>query len=384
MKTLLFLLSATLLLNAQCLQEPNEVAVGSCYELEGESNLAQAAYERALFEDENNLQARLKLAELYRSIGMDQQASELLEGVNDSQLTPEQRTSLSTLRGSTKASKAQFRARVSVDLGYDNNVNVNPINNTSSKDLSSPFIRTRADLSYLHSLSDDGWFARGDLSFYKQVNTSERNYDSTYFRIYGGGGFQGEDFAIYIPLFYERLNYLDRDLYEQKGINPDYNWQFSKNFILNVNGSYSARRYIQVIERQRDDDILSLESGVIWLQAKDFAYAKLRYESYSATNKLTQFVNKSVIYLRVGGLYSIEDIVDLRAEYQYFKADYENVPARNIQRNDDNHNLALSVERDLMKHLRAHAQFRYIDSKSNYNPAKFNKQEFLVGLVYNY
>ena len=384
MKTLLFLLSATLLLNAQCLQEPNEVAVGSCYELEGESNLAQAAYERALFEDENNLQARLKLAELYQSIGMDQQAAELLEGVNDSQLTPEQRTSLSTLRRSTKASKAQFRARVSVDLGYDNNVNVNPINNTSSKDLSSPFIRTRADLSYLHTLSDDGWFARGDLSFYKQVNTSERNYDSTYFRIYGGGGFQGEDFAIYIPLFYERLNYLDRDLYEQKGINPDYNWQFSKNFILNVNGSYSARRYIQVIERQRDDDILSLESGVIWLHAKDFAYAKLRYESYSATNKLTQFVNKSVIYLRVGGLYSIEDIVDLRAEYQYFKADYENVPARNIQRNDDNHNLALSVERDLMKHLRAHAQFRYIDSKSNYNPAKFNKQEFLVGLVYNY
>ena len=55
MKTLLFLLSATLFLNAQCLDEPNEVAVGSCYELEGENNLAQAAYERALLEDEDNL-----------------------------------------------------------------------------------------------------------------------------------------------------------------------------------------------------------------------------------------------------------------------------------------------------------------------------------------
>jgi len=384
MKTLLFLLSTTLFLNAQCLQEPNEVAVGSCYELEGENNLAQAAYERALLEDEDNLKARLKLAELYQSMGMQQQASEILEGVNDSQLTPEQRTSLSTLRSSDKASKAQFRARVSVDLGYDNNINVNPIDNTTSKDLSTPFIRTRADLSYLHSLNDDGWFARGDLSFYKQVNTSERNYDSTYFRIYGGGGFQGENFAIYIPLFYERLNYLDRDIFEQKGINPDYNWQFNKNFILNVNGSYSARRYIQVIERQRDDDIISLESGLIWLSARDFAYAKLRYESYSATNKISDFVNKKMIYLKLGGLYAIEDILDIRAEYQYFKADYENVPLRNIQRNDDNHNIALSVERDLMRHLRVHAQFRYIDSKSNYNPAKFNKQEMLVGLVYNY
>ena len=386
MKTLLFLLSATFLLNAQCLQEPNEVAVGSCYELEGESNLAQAAYERALLEDETNLQARLKLAELYQSLGMDSQASALLVNVNDSQLTPEQRTSLSTLRtDAEQTSKVQFRARVSVDLGYDNNVNINPVDNTAGKALTSPFIRTRADLSYLHTLSEDNsWFARGDLSFYKQVNTSERNYDSTYFRLYGGGGFQGDSFAIYVPLFYERLNYLDRDLLEQKGIHPDYNWQFSKNFILNVNGSYSARRYIQVTERGRDDNLLMLESGLIWLKARHFAYAKLRYESYAATNNLTQFVNKKVIYLRLGGLYAIENILDIRAEYQYFKADYEYVPFKDIQRNDDNYNLALSIERDLMEHLRVHAQFRYIDSKSNYNPAKYNKQEMLVGLVYNY
>ena len=386
MKTLLFLLSATLFLNAQCLQEPNEVAVGSCYELEGDSNLAQAAYERALIENENNLQARLKLADLYHSLGMDSQASALLVNVNDSQLTPEQRTSLSTLRtGAEQASQVQFRARVSVDLGYDNNVNINPIDNTVDKALTSPFIRTRVDLSYLHTLSEDNsWFARADLSFYKQVNISERNYDSTYFRLYGGGGFQGDSFAIYVPLFYERLNYLDRDLLEQKGINPDYNWQFSTNFILNINGSYSARRYVQVIERQRDDNLFMLETGLLWLKAKSFAYTKLRYESYSATNEITEFVNKKVIYLRLGGLYAIEDILDIRAEYQYFKADHEYVSYRDIQRNDDNHNIALSIERDLMEHLRVHAQFRYIDSKSNYNPAKYNKQEMLVGLVYNY
>lgn len=385
MKALLFLFSATLLWSAQCLQEPNEVAVGSCYEQEGELNLAQAAYERALLEDENNLQARLKLAELFQSLEMDDQAAELLANVNDSQLTPEQRTSLATLRSASHTSPAQLKARVSVDLGYDNNVNVNPIDNTVNKALSTPFIRTRADLSYLHSLSDsDGWFARGDLSFYKQVNISERHYDVNYFRLYGGGGLQGDNFAIYVPLFYERLNYLNRDLLEQKGIHPDYNWQINKNYILNVNGSYSARRYIQVLERGRDDNLIMLESGLIWLKARHFAYTKLRYESYSATHDITEFVNKKVIYLRLGGLYAIEDIVDLRAEYQYFKADYEYVAFRDIQRSDNNHNLALSVERDLMDHLRVHAQFRYIDSKSNYNPAKYNKQEMLVGLVYNY
>ena len=386
MKTLLFLLSTTLLLNAQCLQEPSEVAVGECYELEGENNLAQAAYERALLEDENNLQARLKLAELYQSLGMDTQASALLVNVNDSQLTPEQRTSLSTLRVNSKVdSTVQFRARVSVDLGYDNNININPIDNTVDTALSTPFIRTRADLSYLHTISDDdSWFARGDLSFYKQVNTSERNYDSTYFRLYGGGGYQGGNFSIYIPLFYEHLNYLDRDLIEQKGIHPDYNWQFNKDYILNINGSYSARRYIQVIERGRDDNLLMLESGVIWLHARDFAYAKLRYESYAATHDNTEFVNKKMIYLKLGGLYAIEEILDLRAEYQYFKANYDYVPLRDIERSDDNHNIALSAERDLMEHLRIHAQFRYIDSTSNYNPAKYNKQEMLVGLVYNY
>ncbi len=393
MRSIIKLLSisimATLSLSANCIQEPTHIQAGECYEKEGNTNLAQAAYERAILEDDNSDKARLKLAALYTSMQMKEQADALLVSVNDTQLTPEQRSSLAVLRTTESESISSFRARVGLDLGYDSNINISPFSDdlaTNPVDGATEtlFSRVRADLSYLHDLSSPGgWFLRADANFYYQDNASAHYYDALYGRVYGGGGYRGTNYSLYIPLFYNRLGYLDRDLLQETGLLPDLDIQLSSTFILNFNAMYSARRYIQSSDQLRDDDILSAGAGLFWLEGRDMAYIKARYENYSSiNNNAIAFTDKAMYYGMLGGLYSIKNILDLRLNYQYRYGDFEEVAAGH--REDSNHDVRFSLEYDILEELRLRAQYRYVTNISNYDLAEYDKNEMMLSIIYNY
>ncbi len=388
-KTALLLSLASSLVSASCLDLSSSVSQGDCYKKEGNTNLAQAAYERALIDNEKNSEARLKLAELYNSMQMNEQADAILTPLNDSQLTPEQRTTLASLKKVEGESLHQFRARAAIYLGYDSNINISPITDTAiGAPLATLFSRYKADVSYLHDLDTvGGWFLRSDANLYYQNNASGHDYDALYGRLYAGGGYRGERYSLYIPLFYDRLNYLDRDLLQQVGIRPDLNIQLSNTLVLNVNGAYSTRQYIHSYDKDRDDNILSSESGLYWLEYKDMAYVKARFENHSAVNSDPRpFTDKTLYAATIGGIYSIPDILDLHMQYQYRYSDFAYVETLtgSGEREDHNHDLKVALERDILTQLRIQAQYRFISNQSNNNMAEYSKNEILLGLIYNY
>jgi len=400
-KTLLLTMVTTLSLYGSCQELTDDVAIGSCYEQEGNINLSQAAYERALFYNKDNTEAKMKLIDLYRSEGMDKDADALLATVDERQLTPQQRTTLATLRGEER-DNGTFRARVTLDLGYDDNININHIYDTTftTDAQGTRFLRFNADLSYQYDFSDaNGWFLRSDANLYHQYNldfesdfVGSHYYDTLYGRLYAGGGYATKNISIYVPLFYDRLNYLNVDLFSEIGVRPDFNMMFAKMFVLNVNMLYSKRSYERNIDKMRDDSILALESGFYWIQNRDNAYAKIRYEKYTPQDAnaiplgTKVFVDKALASLTLGGLYSITNIMDIRAQLLYRKGDFKEIPLffGSLKRDDTTKDVQLSFERDLTKELRAHIQFHYLDNDSNYNQAIFTKKEALIGLVYNY
>ena len=394
-KIIFTLLSSYILLHATCSDQTTELKVGECYEKEGNSNLAQAAYERAILEDDDdNIQARLKLATLYNSMQMKTEADAILVSVNETQLSPEQRSSLALLRKTESESISSFRARVGLDLGYDSNINVSPflddsINGNGPDGITGTlFSRFRADMSYLHDLSTaGGWFLRTDANLYYQNNASAHDFDATYAKVYAGGGYRSENFSLYVPLFYNRLNYLDRDLLQETGILPDLDIQLTNTLILNFNAMYSARRYIQSSDQLRDDNILSGGAGLFWIEGNDMAYIKTRYESYIAINdNAIAFTNKDMYYGMIGGLYSIQDLFDLRLNYQYRFGSFEKVitPTGEGIREDSNHDFRFALERDIIKQLRLRAQYRYVTNISNYPWAEYDKNEMMLSIMYNY
>jgi len=400
-KILLSTVVTTLALYASCGEMTDALGMGSCYEEEGNLNMAEAAYERLLFNDSDNDEAKLRLAALYRQQGMPKEADALLTTVDEHQLTPQQRTTLATLRTQEPKQKGTFRAQGTLDLGYDDNININHIYDLTtgaSDPQGTRYLRFNADLSYQYDFSDNnGWFLRSDANLYHQYNfdfdtQNSHYYDSLFGRLYAGGGYANNNLSIYVPLFYDRLNYLGVDLFSEIGARPDFNMMFNQMFVLNVNLLYAKRSYIQDVDKMRDDTILSLESGFYWLYGKHNAYAKLRYEQYSAKDPdavpvgTKVFIDKTLINLTIGGLYSIKEIMDIRAQLLYRKGDFKEIPLffGTLKRDDTTQDVQLSFERDLTKALRAHIQFHYLDNASNYNQAVFTKKEALVGLVYTY
>jgi len=388
MKVLNFLLLATSILSADCLQEPDTLSVGACYEKEGNTNLAQAAYERAILEDEENIQARIKLAELYQNENMPAQSKALLSNIDNTQLTPQQRTSFTALNSEKNTSLSSFNSRISLSVGYDSNININPIDHTSvttpEDKIDTLFSRATAELSYMHDLSSEGgWYLRSDADLYYQNNTSAHNFDVLYGRIYAGGGYRSENISIYVPLFYDRLNYLDRDLFQENGLRPDLNIQLSSSLILDINALYSTRRYIQDVDKARDDNLFGTGVGLFWLHARDMAYIKTRFTSYiSRTDTAPDFTDKTLYYLMFGGIYSLFDSTDLYADYQLRFGDFK--PTSSGHRQDYNHDIQVAIEYDLISWLKMRGQYHFLYNDSNLNTAQYQKNEILLGLVYNY
>jgi len=386
--SLLVILLMSQTLSAACLDEKNDLAQGICYEKEGNYNLAQAAYERLILDDDTDSEAHLRLAALYKKMHMETQSLALLDKVDDKQLTPQQRTSLALLRENSDQTLSTFRARAMLGVGYDSNININPIDNTylstTDDQVSTAFSRVTAEVSYLHDLSEaGGWFLRGDGNFYYQNSFSAHDYDVTYGRLYAGGGYRNEYFSLYVPLYYDRLDYLDRDLLQESGIRPDLNIQLSTSLVLDLNGMYSARRYIQEEDKVRDDDLIGVGAGLFWLEGNDLAYIKTRYVNYSAVSDgAPDFTDKELYYFMVGGVYELLRSTDLFVDYQYRYGDFAETSGGD--RHDNNHDLKLALEYELFSDFRLRGQYRYLYNDSNVAPATYQKSEALLGLTYTY
>ena len=394
MKKASLILSTLLLqtLSANCLDMPTNLDQGICYESEGNTNLAQAAYERALSDDDESTQAHLKLSALYNSIQMPDQANAVLADVKRTELTPAQRTSLDTFQKSQKESLNTFKARTSVSLGYDTNINISP-NDSIIRDLNATnideetgtlFTRARADLSYLYDIfGSGGFFLRSDANLYYQNNTDAAHYNISYGRLYLGGGYRTGSITFYLPLFYDRLHYLSTDLLEESGLRPDLTYALTDTLFVNINASYTNRHYFQAVDAHRDDETLTGGLGAFWLEDNNFFYLKVRYENYTGTKEpIDIFTNKVLFYTMIGGLYSIDSIADFSLDYQYRNVDFSDV--QNISREDDNHNIKVAIEREVIYDFRVNASYRFITNDSSYDLAQYDKQEVMLGLIYNY
>jgi len=387
----LVLLSTLLLqtLSANCLEMPSNLEQGTCYEQEGNSNLAQAAYERALSDDADSTQAHLKLSALYQTMQMPQQANAVLADVKRVELTPAQRTSLDTFQKNQKGSLNTFKARTSLSLGYDTNINISPndaiirdVNATNLDEKTNTlFTRVRADLSYLYDIfGSGGFFLRSDANLYYQNNTDAAHYNISYGRLYLGGGYRTGALTFYLPLFYDRLHYLSTDLLEEVGLRPDLIYALSNTFFTNINASYTSRHYLQKIDAHRNDEITSVGLGLYWLQNRDYLYLKLLYENYTGTeNPVDIFTDKVLYYAMIGGIYTLQNVADFSMDYQYRQATFTD-----LSRVDDNHNVKIAIEREVIYDFRVNASYRYITNRSSYNLAQYDKQELMLGLVYNY
>ncbi len=371
---------------------------GQAQEALGNDDQALSAYERALMIDNSNVDVMIALARLYKKVKMDDDAGKLINDLSTYVLSPAQRSALSNL-GSKKESLNNFRASAGISTGYDSNVNASAgagnldayyqdlgLNVLTTDVAGSGFVSYKANASYVHELGEaKGFYAQGDANFYGQNNFSASDFDTYYGRASAGMGYKYSDYSVYVPLAYDRVYYLERDLLQTYAIAPILNAVLNKNLLISTGFKYQIRRYINENDSSRDDNVLGVNAALIGVMGKSLVYLKGSLEEYSAQENAT-FVEKTLFSVMTGFTYNAGKGYSLGGNYRFRFAQFTDPvkPDSLLIRRDIYNSLNLNASKVFMKNFQATLDYKFIRNASNYVPADYNKNIMTLGLQYNY
>lgn len=363
----------------------------------GKKDEAMSAYERVAILDESDSESRVALVKVYRETDRESLAKEISQELTNYQLTPEQRRALKMLRSTTTSS---VKAKAALSMGYDSNINVNPgsaalddyYGTTGSEgEISTMFGRFTGGVSYVNELDEKGgWYAGADLKAYYQNNLDADYYNLFLGSVELGVGYAGSAYTLYLPVDYDRINYLDKSLLSQYRFDPRVNISVSNDLILNINARYSKRDYIESVDEARNDTAMGAGFGFYYLFDKNFIFCNVKYESYEADEEsVVKYVNKDMLTASIGINYNIASWLVSRLDFRFRTGSYDDdissaTQTSTAQRSDEYSQVELKFSHYFMDNFEVYISDRYATNSSNYVPAEYSKNIVMLGLGMNY
>jgi predicted porin len=363
----------------------------------GHTGEAMSAYERVAMLDEADTESRVALVKIYKKSSRDDLAKKMSKELQNYQLTPAQRSSLDLLKGESIDS---FKAKATLGLGYDSNINVSATGSDLdgyyqttgiSGEKSTLFSRLNGSLSYINELQErGGWYVRGDARLYYQNNSDAHYYDMLVGSLEAGLGYAGEGYTLYMPIGYDRVNYLDVDLLSQIRVAPRVNITLNQNYILNLNARYSTRGYSKDIYKGMGDTSSGVGAGLYYLFDKNYLYVTVNYADYSSSETIhNAYIDKSMLTLSFGVNYTLNSWLVARLDYRYRKGSYDetiavNDPTETTDRADDYNQIELKLSHYFADNYELFVSDRYAKNSSNYVPAEYKKNILMFGISANY
>ena len=378
---------------------------------------AIAAYERVIALEAENLEAAIKLIELYKKDGQDEEASEIAASFDDRDLTPQQRTALSALLTRSYKDLDKFSGLVSAKVGYDSNIALAPseeslnafatsLNLTPFQRNSLPSVRgayytqALASFSYLHDLTDvGGWFVKTDITGLAQVNFNESLYNTKYLKVSAALGYKISNTTITFPLSYDFTAYLDRDLLQNYTFTPTVSTLLASRYILSFGLKAHQKRYIPKSVSSYDSESYGVLSSLYYFFGGSYVVGKISYENNSARNENRQifppkYIDYDVITSSVATKYRMKNGYIINAEYKVSMKEYdENIYLKdstnayiwdNKSRKDIYQKLGLGISKNIFDLTKINAKYRYSNNSTNYEILKYNKHNISIGLEYSF
>ncbi len=380
-------------------------------------NHAIAAYERVVVLEPQNLEATMKLVELYKLNLEDEHAQEVASNFDDKDLSPEQRTALAQLLTTNYAKLDKLSAKVATKIGYDSNIastaGENSLNSFAlalsltpqqraklNSSQGTMFSQTLASVSYIHDLTHKGgWFAQASADAMLQFNSDASLYNTKYIKGSVALGYKISNTTITLPLYYAHTHYLDKNLLKNYGVEPSLSSILSSKYILNIGMKLNEKNYIPSSMKEYDSQGYGINSSLYYLFGSNYVSAKVSYDITSAINESNtvyppKYVDKEVVSLFLTSLYRFKNDYLLKANYKlsysiyndnyYAKNSLGNYYFKDSKREDTYHNLGLSFSKYIYKTLKATADYRYSKNSTDYYLSDYDKHILSVGLEYNY
>lgn len=371
--------------------ESFNLAWARCEKSLGNDELSISAYERVLLYNPNNSEAIFALVPIYKKMGMDRDAKIVLSDIDEKQLSQSQREELSSLK-EEQSMGISSTISSSIEYGYDTNLNYNIFTTNSilpvASRLESSFfaVDIKANASYDFN-SDSGFSLQSNLTLYKKDNKEGNYFDLTYGKVDLGVGYNSSTLSIYFPIVYQRMKYLDRDLYEQIGTAPKLTMSIDDELLLNLGLQYTKREYINTIDKGANDTMIDASIGVYRFFGDSFIYSQFDYGTNRAdASTPSLFTGYDFFHVFAGVNYNIKDYdMNLGTAYQYSRRDYDDTIAPTTDtRLDEFQQVNLYLKKEINSNWDVKIDYTYLNNSSNYTLIDYDKQISSIGLEYKY
>jgi len=364
----------------------------------GHTKEAMSAYERVTILDESDTASRLKLVKIYAKTHRDELSQNMSKKLLAYQLTPKQRSSLDLL---TKDKTSSFKAKGSLSIGYDSNINISAtstalddyegLNGVNDGEKATLFSRFIGSVSYVNDLKTlGGWYFRGDARAYYQNNADAHYFDMAIFGVEAGLGYAGNGYTLYLPVGYDRVNYLDSDLLGQVLIEPNVNFTLSNAYILKLKAKYSSRTYSEAKYKAMGDSSYGIGADLYYFFGKNFTYSSLLWEKFSSSEDVHfSYLDKDMLTLSLGLNYNLSSWLVTRLDYRYRRGRYDDTsdlrnPSVTSTREDSYNQVEVKFSHYFAKKYELFISDRYVNNSSNYVPAEYTKNIAMFGISANY
>lgn len=350
----------------------------------GKEEEAISAYERVLLLDPENKNAGAELYKLYTKTSRHELASELATSLH---LPQKDQKNLSFVS-----------AKAGVEVGYDTNVNMS----ATASDLNdyfgfysgegekdSLFSRFNGGLLYRDDLgTKGGWFAQGELQLTYQNNKDAHRYDMLYTALGGGLGYRFDRSRVYVPIYFEKLHYLDTDLYTQIKLEPKFGFYATNKLFVDINLLYTNRDFTPSQYRSMDHKSYGFGSTLYYSFEKNYLYASFEYEDFHPSqNAPRRYVDKKNMRASLGLHYGLSSSLALWSEYRVKKGLYEDAAGYALgasNREDSMHQIDMKLTYALEENIGLYLAGKYLENNSDYVVAEYEKSVGMCGVSLSY
>lgn len=275
---------------------------------------------------------------------------------------------ISALFSSSAFAGEDLKFSAAAGLEYDDNISVPSLDQTTGEsDVAAVF-----DFSTSYTpIKADGKELELTYDLYQSLHETFDDFDLQIHTMSALGSWEIADFDTGLSYSYSRIYLGGNELYDSHGVTPSVGFSGAESWYHLVSYGYLDKDFDSTSGRDAKQHSVSIDNFYFFMDNKAYASLRLRAEDENAKNGELDYQGALVKIGLSAPLMKNSD-VKLKASYQHYWRDYDNVTASIAQKRDDEQDL---VNIDLIKPLgddmSVKLSYEYTNTESNLASADY-------------
>lgn len=346
-------------------------------------------FDRALIDDENDMDARKSYAKTLYKLSLFKEAKKEFLSLQNISFDREVESYLNQIK--RKERKHFFNTAISLGAGFDDNINLTTdantteygpltlINNTSKTDS----IYGLATLSLTHLYKGELFNLNSSLYSYNELIHSAKGNDLNFLDVSSAASKRYGSFLISLPLGFN-TSYLD-------GSHIGYNIYTNPSLTYNISKTFKTYMSVSFLDnttkfaKSRDYISFGSSAGLRYGTKRFQSVFMANLQRYDAKKDLRYDISKDMAFAMVQGKYYLFSSIYLGANLSFKKDKYRDLDeVMGYKREDDTFAYGALLGKSITQDASVHLRYKHTKNSSNVNAYSYKKNTFAFECKYRF